>query len=132
MINKAKERPIDISDLKLMLGYQSIAIKDDLLTLLKKRAMTAIAVYVGRSPDRFPNELEFIADELVASRLTMLNSEGLKTESTDISRYDYVDDIYKNWYNWLDDWRRKEESNGKNRVRMIQEVTLCVGQTQQT
>lgn len=119
MINKAKERPIDISDLKLMLGYQSIAIKDDLLTLLKKRAMTAIAVYVGRSPDRFPNELEFIADELVASRLTMLNSEGLKTESTDISRYDYVDDIYKNWYNWLDDWRRKEESNGKNRVRMI-------------
>ena len=49
----------------------------------------------------------------------MLNSEGLKTESTDISRYDYVDDIYKNWYNWLDDWRRKEESNGKNRVRMI-------------
>lgn len=53
-------------------------------------------------------ELDYIADELTASRMSQLNSEGLKTESTDITRYDYKDDIYANWYGILNRWLEQQ------------------------
>ena len=110
---------VDITDLKLMLGYDSMKVKDELLSLLKRRAMQAICLYINKPVDQLPSELEFIADELVASRINLLNSEGMKTESTDISRYDYVNDIYQTWYKWLDNWVNDNTTKNRNRLRML-------------
>ena len=95
---------IDISELKIMLGYFNTSVRDNLLKVLKKRARQHICQIVKQPVNKFPMELDYIADELTASRLSSLNSEGLKTESTDITRYDYKDDIYANWMSILLDW----------------------------
>ena len=95
---------IDISELKIMLGYFNTAVRDNLLKVLKKRARQHICQIIKQPVDKFPTELDYIADELTAARLSSLNSEGLKTESTDITRYDYKDDIYANWMPILLDW----------------------------
>ncbi|WAX12676.1 hypothetical protein EC99P1_00084 [Enterococcus phage EC99P1] len=95
---------IDISELKLMLGYFNTSIRDNLLKVLKKRARQHICQVIKQPVLQFPLELDYIADELTAARLSSLNSEGLKTESTDITRYDYKDDIYANWMPILLDW----------------------------
>lgn len=95
---------IDISELKLMLGYFNTSIRDNLLKVLKKRARQHICQVIKQPVLQFPLDLDYIADELTAARLSSLNSEGLKTESTDITRYDYKDDIYANWMPILLDW----------------------------
>lgn len=95
---------IDISEIKLMLGYFNSSIRDNLLKVLKKRARQHICQVINVEVNKFPMELDYIADELTAARLSSLNSEGLKTESTDITRYDYKDDIYLNWMSTLHAW----------------------------
>lgn len=95
---------IDISELKIMLGYFNSSIRDNLLKVLKKRARQHICQVIKKPVTEFPMELDYIADELTAARLSSLNSEGLKTESTDITRYDYKDDIYANWMPTLLEW----------------------------
>lgn len=110
---------IDITELKIMLGYKSINVKDELLRVLKGRAIKAVSLYIGKAPDMFPPELDFIADEFVTSRLTLLNSEGIKVEKTDITSYEYVGDIYAVWYKWLDRWLREQYAVGSARLFMM-------------
>lgn len=107
---------IDISELKLMLGYFNSAIRDNLLKVLKKRARQHICQVIRVEPIKFPMALDYIADELTAARMSSLNSEGLKTESTDITRYDYKDDIYANWMPILSDWA---DDNGTSKGRKL-------------
>lgn len=99
---------IDITELKIMLGYSNSALRDNVLKVLKKRARQHICIFIERSIEEFPMDLDYIADELTASRMSQLNSEGLKTESTDITRYDYKDDIYANWYGILNRWLEQQ------------------------
>lgn len=101
---------VNIDELKIIQGYGSISLRDNLLKLLKGRAMQHICMYIKRpfSVASFPPPLEYIADELAASRLSLINSEGIKTEVTDISRFDYQEDIYRNWYSVLDEWVSQE------------------------
>lgn len=108
-----KYTQVDIAELKLIQGYGALSIRDNLLKLLKGRAMQYICIYIGRpfSVKDFPQELEFVADELAASRLSSINSEGLKAEITDISRFDYTEDIYANWMPVLDEWMRNQTGN---------------------
>lgn len=95
---------IDISELKIMLGYFNTAVRDNLLKVLKKRARQHICQIIKQPLNLFPMELDYVADELTAARLSSLNSEGLKTESTDITRYDYTEDIHAKWMRVLLDW----------------------------
>ncbi|UQT01029.1 hypothetical protein LMOIWNZ_00003 [Enterococcus phage vB_OCPT_CCS3] len=99
---------IDITDLKLMLGYGNSTIRDNVLKVLKRRARQHICLFINKEVTDFPVELDYIADELTAGRMSQLNSEGLKTESTDITRYDYKDDIYANWYAILNRWLKQQ------------------------
>lgn len=110
---------IDISELKLMLGYFNTSIRDNLLKVLKKRARQHICQVIKQPVLQFPLELDYIADELTAARLSSLNSEGLKTESTDITRYDYKDDIYANWMPILLDWADENNLIKGKRFRMV-------------
>lgn len=111
---------IDITELKLMLGYGNVTVRDNVLKVLKKRARQHICLFIERKPSEFPIEdLDYVADELTAERMSQLNSEGLKTESTDITRYDYKDDIYKNWYPVLNKWL---DNNGEYRKRAFMMV----------
>ncbi|QOC57480.1 hypothetical protein EH802P2_00058 [Enterococcus phage EH802P2] len=110
-----KYKDVNIDELKIIQGYGSISLRDDLLKLLKGRAMQHICIYIKKpfSVASFPQALEYIADELAASRLSLVNSEGIKTEVTDISRFDYSEDIYANWYKVLDDWVAQENGSTK-------------------
>lgn len=112
---------VDIAELKLIQGYGALSIRDDLLKLLKGRAMQYICIYIGKTFDvaTFPKDLEFVADELAASRLSSINSEGLKAEITDISRFDYTDDIYANWVPVLDEWMRNQTGNANKTFFMM-------------
>jgi hypothetical protein len=111
---------IDISELKIMLGYGNSGIRDNVLKVLKKRARQHICIFIKRPLTEFPiADLDYIADELTASRMSQLNSEGLKTESTDITRYDYTEDIYKNWYAVLNEWLDNQGEYRKNSFRMM-------------
>lgn len=108
-----KYQNVDIAELKIVQGYGSLALRDNLLKLLKGRAMQYVCIYINKpfSVASFPTELEFITDELAASRLTLINSEGLNSEVTDISRYDYTKDIYAKWLPVLDEWIKNETGN---------------------
>lgn len=112
---------VDIAELKILQGYGSINLRDDLLKLLKGRAMLHICNYLGIkfAVDTFPEDLEYVADELASSRLSLINSEGIKSEVTDISRFDYIDDIYANWYKVLDDWKDNNNENANNSFFMM-------------
>lgn len=116
-----KYRNVNIDELKIIQGYGSVSLRDDLLKLLKGRAMQHICIYIKKpfTLESFPPELEYIADELAASRLSLINSEGLESEVTDISRYDYQDDIYANWYKVLDDWMDAQEGGSGKRFFMM-------------
>lgn len=116
-----KYQKVDIAELKLIQGYGALAIRDNLLKLLKGRAMQYICIYIGQpfSVESFPEALEFIADELAASRMSTINSEGLDSEVTDISRYDYTDDIYANWVPVLDEWMKNETGNANKSFFMM-------------
>lgn len=112
---------VDIAELKLIQGYGALSIRDDLLKLLKGRAMQYICIYIGKTFEvaTFPKDLEFVADELAASRLSSINSEGLKAEITDISRFDYTEDIYANWVPVLDEWMRNQTGNANKTFFMM-------------
>lgn len=110
---------IDISELKLMLGYFNTAIRDNLLKVLKKRARQHICQVIRITPAEFPSELDYVADELTAARMSSLNSEGLKTESTDITRYDYKEDIYADWMPILLDWADDNDTLKGRKLRMV-------------
>ena len=110
---------IDITDLKLMLGYGNSTIRDNVLKVLKKRARQHICLFIKKEVNDFPMELDYIADELTASRMSQLNSEGLKTESTDITRYDYKDDIYLNWMSTLHAWADNNGTYKGRKFRMM-------------
>lgn len=116
-----KYAQVDIDELKILQGYGSVNLRDDLLKLLKGRAMQHICIYIKKpfSVESFPQTLEYIADELAASRLSLINSEGIVTEVTDISRFDYSKDIYEKWYSVLDDWMDLEEGGSGKRFFMM-------------
>ncbi|CDK41794.1 hypothetical protein GUE55_15300 [Listeria monocytogenes] len=76
--------------------------QDEVLTILISNIQKAILLIVGMEvTDVFPEELSFIAVEIACSRYQQLNSEGLKLESTDISRFDYESDIYAKYRQFL-------------------------------
>lgn len=116
-----KYQNVDIAELKIIQGYGSITLRDELLKLLKGRAMLHICIYLGITftVEEFPEELEYVADELAASRLSLINSEGIKAEVTDISRYDYIDDIYAKWYMVLDEWQKNQSGNANKSFFMM-------------
>lgn len=103
----------------MQLGYSNTNVRDTLLISVKKDAISLICLRLGRTPDRFPEALEVVADNITKAAITQLNSEGLKTEMTDISRYDYVEDIYEQWIPWIDNWQSQSEAGNRKRLRML-------------
>lgn len=113
---------VELRRLKILLGIsQDDFSQDEVLTVIKENVINAISQYIGVTPLSFPYmELEWIADEICTSRYSLLNSEGLKTESTDISRFDYKDDIFAQWLPYLDRFIAQNTTETKgNRLRML-------------
>lgn len=108
----------EIESIKLLLGIEDEE-SDRLLLLLKTNASNAIKLFLRSSS--LPEELEWIADELAVIRFGLLNSESVKAESTDLSRFDYKDDIFEQYIPILEQYRddNQEELGGGPRLRML-------------
>lgn len=114
--------PIELTRLKVLLGIpKDDTTQDEVLTVIKETAQLAICQYIGVTPLNYPvMELDWIADEISTARFSLLNSEGLKTETTDISRFDYKDDIFAQWLPYLDKYMlRNSDSTTGARLRLL-------------
>ena len=70
----------NIEDIKTVLNIES-ADDDALLDILTTNAMNTIMVYLG--VDEFPEQLNFIAEELTIARYRKIGAEGISTEKID-------------------------------------------------
>ena len=94
---------MDLERIKVVLGLVDDESKDALLEVLLENAMNTIIVYLG--VNTFPEQLNFIAEELTVSRYRKIGAEGISTEKideisttysiNDLNRYKDVLNIYK-------------------------------------
>ncbi|AFQ96203.1 hypothetical protein LP032_056 [Listeria phage LP-032] len=112
---------INIEAIKVIIGLPADEHDQDLvLAILKSHIQKVICIVLGVPYTEYPEaDLDFIADEILAQRYNQLNSEGLKLESTDITRFDYIADIYKNWLPYLEQYGINNPTEGKGRLRML-------------
>lgn len=93
---------MDLERIKIILGIEDDS-KDALLTILLENAINALCVYLG--VDVLPNNLAYIAQELVVSRYNKIGAEGISTEKigeisttysvNDLNRYKDILNVYK-------------------------------------
>lgn len=110
---------IDITTLKILLMQKNIDYQDEIITKLKEFSMRWVSTQAGRDYEDFPMPLDYIADEITMARINLLQSEGLKAEHTDISRFDYRTDIYSQWIPVIDDWVDLQERRNRRKLKMI-------------
>ncbi|EGC1212259.1 hypothetical protein H8486_002910 [Listeria monocytogenes] len=93
--------------------------QNQVLAILCSNIQKAILITVGMNvSDVFPSDLDFITQEIACSRYNQLNSEGLKLESTDVTRMDYTADIYANYRQYLIKWKTAN-GLGTGKLRLI-------------
>ena len=95
---------MDITNLKLKLGFKNSELRDDVLVAFKTDAYHHICGYIGVPFTSFPLELDYIADNIASAAFNQANSEGITSEMTDITRFNYEADIYSKWNMYLDQW----------------------------
>lgn len=108
----------EIDNIKLLLGIEDDE-ADKLLRLLKSNAARAICLFLRST--YLPLDLEWVADEVAITRYGLINSESIKAESTDLSRFDYKDDIFEQYLPILEQYRddHRDEFGGGRRLRML-------------
>lgn len=72
----------NLENIKTVLNIES-ADDDALLEILMANAMNTIMVYLGVDVDKFPAQLNFIAEELTIARYRKIGAEGISTEKID-------------------------------------------------
>lgn len=110
---------VSIATIKVLLMQTNTTFQDDILLILKEHSMRWVCTQVGVPFEAFPDDLEYIADEITMARVNLLQSEGMKAEHTDISRFDYKQDIYSEWIPVIADWVDMKERRNRRRLKMI-------------
>ena len=80
--------------LKLYLGIKSDS-KDELLTDILATTEKQMQVMLGE--DNIPEELNFVLLEVAITRFNRIGSEGMKSETVDGHRVEYVMDDFANY-----------------------------------
>jgi len=110
---------VDIMPVKVLLGMElTDETQDTLLQLLKKNAQTLIRLEIKAST--FPDDLDFIADELTVKRYNKISSEGYKNETISSRNVTFESDMLDEYRVYIDKWlaMHPEEGDG-NRLVML-------------
>lgn len=93
--------------------------KDDVLKDIIYIMSNAITSYCG--VDTVPLKLEYIVVETSIVRYNRLGAEGLKSESIDVIKSEYVDDIMSSYYVAMDRWLEEQGTsiNPSKKVRFF-------------
>lgn len=86
--------------------------KDEVLNILLEQAMDTICIYLGIQD--FPNDLDFVAEQMVIVRYNRLGSEGITTEKIDVlsTTYSYNIDELAPYKKVLDNYSLFNLDNG--------------------
>lgn len=91
--------------------------KDGILTIIMENIASAIVLYVGL--EVLPVNLEYICVEASIMRYNKLGAEGLKSESIDVIKSEYIGDILSDYYIILDKYKNTNVSSNPRKVRFF-------------
>lgn len=111
---------VDILPVKVLLGLELTDDKlDTLLQLLKQNAQTLIKLDLRVTT--FPNDLDFIADELTVKRYNKISSEGFTNETVSSRNVTFESNMLNEYRVYLDNWlaMNPDSGSGSNRLVML-------------
>lgn len=91
--------------------------RDSILTAIMENMASAIVAYVGL--EVLPENLEYICVETSITRYNRLGAEGLKSESIDVIKSEYVGDILSDYYKILDRYGDTNTDSNSRKVRFF-------------
>lgn len=91
--------------------------RDGILTVIMENMASAITSYIGL--EVLPIDLEYICIETSIIRYNRLGAEGLKSESIDVIKSEYVDDTLSAYYAILDKYGSANTGISSKRVRFF-------------
>lgn len=103
-------KPVILSRIKSLIEQQDNS-KDDILTIIMENMASAIVAYRGFAS--LPIDLEYICVETSIIRYNRLGAEGLKAESIDVIKSEYVGDVLSDYYTVLDKYNSGDTSTSK-------------------
>ena len=111
-----ERKPIILQRIKTLIE-QTDNSKDDILTIIMENMASAIVSYKGF--EVLPMDLEYICVETSITRYNRLGAEGLKSESIDVIKSEYVEDILSSYYAVLDKYGSVEAGASPKKVRFF-------------
>lgn len=111
-----ERKPIILQRIKTLIE-QADNSKDDILTIIMENMASAIVSYKGF--ETLPIDLEYICIETSIIRYNKLGAEGLKSESIDVIKSEYVEDILSAYYTILDKYGSVEAGASPKKVRFF-------------
>lgn len=108
---------VDLLPVKIMLGISTDdETQDSLLSILKQNAQTMIKLELRATT--FPDDLDFVADELTIKRYNKMTSEGMVNETSANRNITFQQDDLKEYRQILENWlaMNPDEGNGNKLV----------------
>ncbi len=99
--------------IKILLGInKEDTTRNDVLNILLEQAIDTICIYLGIQD--FPDELDFVAEQMVIVRYNRLGAEGITTEKIDVlsTTYSYNIDELAPYKKILDNYSLYNLDNG--------------------
>ena len=95
--------------IKLLLGIADTdTTKDALITELYGNITQAVLTYCELST--LPTELQFVVIEASVARYNRLGSEGLRSETVDVVRQDFISEVLSPYMSYLDTYKSSYNS----------------------